>query len=123
MDTTILKKRLNTFKSSSGRINRVSDEVILEVLHGWEQWPGKSIDFYKELGLSKQQLATFIKKGKALVKSGIIREGDFHELKLESSVSSSPVSCQSSIVLKWDTGKLIRFPEVDQLVDFLKKVS
>ena len=121
MDTIILKKRLSTFKSSTtGQIRRVSDEVILDVLHAWEEWPGKSVDFYRELGLSKQQLANLIKKGKTLVKSGLVTDSEFKEIKLK---PPSPSFCPNSITMRWAKGQVIRFPDVDHLVDFLKKVS
>ena len=121
MDSHILKKRLNTFKTSTGRIQNVSDDVILEVLRAWESWPGKSSEFYRDLGLSKQQLATFLKKGKKLIKNGVVESSEFKELNFPVSPSTPP--CPSSLSMRWSKGKVIRFPDVDHLVDFLKKVS
>ena len=123
MENQILKKRLNTFKTSKGTFRSVSDEVIMEILRAWESWPGTSKEFYQNLGIRKQQLANIIKKGKKLVKSGIITESEFKEIKLEQPVEKDHTSCKGSIVLKWENNRVIRFPRVDQLVDFLKKVS
>lgn len=122
MDNTILKKRLNTFRSARGTLTRVSDEVIMELLRSWEAWPGTSADFYRDIGLSKQQLAILIKKGKKLVKNGIVTEGEFKEIPLNAGAVVSGDSGKG-VVMKWDKGKLIRFSDVDQLVDFLKKVA
>jgi hypothetical protein len=125
MDNAVLKKRLNTFKSSSGKLNQVSDEVVMDVLRCWENWPGTSADLYRDLGLSKMQLVSMLKKGKKLVKSGAFGGSDFKEILVDeessSSFSSSILPCH--IELLWDGGKLIRFGQVDLLLDFLKKAS
>ena len=123
MDNLVLKKRLNTFKTSKGTLSRVSDEVIMEVLRGWESWPGTSKDFYKSIGISVKQLAILIKKGKKLVKNGIITEDEFSEIRVETPEAKEVVTCGDKIVLKWENGNVIHFAKVDQLIDFLKKVA
>ncbi len=123
MDNIVLKKRLNTYRTAKGKLSRVSDEVIMEVLRAWESWPNTSKEFYMALGLSKQQLAILIKKGKKLVKSGIITDGEFSEIKVEEGVVREKISCNGTIELRWEKGNVIHFAEVDQLIDFLKKVS
>jgi hypothetical protein len=121
MDSSVLRKKLNTFKSGKGSLRQVSNAVVLEVLRAWENWPGTSADLYRELGLSKMQLVTMIQKAKRLVKKGTVIETDFSEIKLEQhEVPSSP---SNHIELVWDQGKLIRFSRVEQLVEFLKKVA
>jgi hypothetical protein len=125
MDNAVLKKRLNTFKSAKGYLTKVSDEVVIEVLRAWEHWPGSSSELYRELGLNKMQLVTMIQKAKRLIKSGVVTESEFREVKLPGAASSSGFAggpCVG-IELSWDQGKIIRFPEVTQLVDFLKKVA
>ena len=77
MDNTVLKKKLNTFKSDKGTLRNVSDEVVFEVLRSWENWPGRASDLYRELGLSKMQMVTMIQKAKRLVKSGMLPVDDF----------------------------------------------
>lgn len=126
MDNAILKKKLNTFKSDKGTLRDVSDEVVFEVLRSWENWPGKSSDLYRELGLSKMQMVTMIQKAKKLVKNGMAPPDEFKEIKvLESpsnlvSLASGPCS---GVEVLWDGGKLIRFQQVEQLIEFLKKVA
>ena len=126
MDNTILKKKLNTFKTEKGSLKDVSSEVVFELLRSWEHWPGKSSDLCRELGLSRMQLVTMIQKAKKLVKNGMAPSEDFKEIKVSDSPSNlnSLVGgpCQGVEIL-WDNGKLIRFQQVEQLVDFLKKVA
>lgn len=122
MDNAILRKRLNTYKSGKrGQLRNVGDEVVMEVLRAWENWPGTAADLYRDLGLSKMQLVTMIQKAKRLVKSGVVPEPEFKEVKVEG--ESTMQTCTDVISLKWDKNKVIRFRQVDQLVDFLKKVS
>ena len=126
MDNAILKKKLNTFKSDKGTLKDVSNEVVFEVLRSWEHWPGKSSDLYRELGLSKMQMVTMIQKAKKLVKGGMAPPDDFKEIKVSelplSSVALTNGPC-SGVEILWDNGKLIRFQQVEMLIDFLKKVA
>jgi len=118
-ENLVLKKRLNTFRNDKGAIRRVPDDLVLDVLRAWEQWPGNAKSFYQSIGLNKQQLSAMIKKGKQLLKDGPEKLGPFTPLEIK------PIAtCQSGpIVLKWDQKKSIRFYQVDHLVEFLKKVA
>jgi hypothetical protein len=120
METTVLKKRLNTYKSGKGKLTRVEDEVVMDVLRTWEQWQGSSADLYRELGLSKMQLVTMIQKGKRLVKKGVVSGSDFKEIKI-SGVASETSS--DKIELSWEGGRTIRFSTVSQLLEFLDRVG
>ena len=122
MDHGILKKKLNTFKSDKGTLRQVSDEVVFEVLRAWEHWPGKASELYRDLGLSKMQMVTMIQKAKRLVKNGLVPPDDFKEMKIADAGSAPPTPC-SAIEIAWDNGKVIRFQQVELLIDFLKKVA
>jgi hypothetical protein len=122
MDNAILKKRLNTYKTSKGTLSKVGEDVVMEVLRAWENWPGSAADLYRDLGLSKMQLVILIKKAKRLVSSGAVKEGEFKEVTLSAIGSQTNGPCQS-IELNWDTGNVIRFPQVEQLIYFLKKTA
>ena len=122
MDNVILKKRLNTFKTERGKLLRVSDEVVIEVLRAWENWPGSAADLYRELGLSKMQLVILIKKAKRLVKRGVVTESEFKEVQV-AQTSASASQGVGGIELLWEGGKLIRFSQVDQLIDFLRRMT
>jgi hypothetical protein len=120
MDNNILKKRLNTFKTDKGSLKNVSNEVVLEVLAAWENWPGTAAELYRELSLSKMQLVTMIQKAKRLVKGGAVPPSDFKEIKVDTNSTGEGGCC---IEIAWDGGKVIRFGQVDHLIDFLKKVA
>lgn len=66
-------------------------------------------------------MAGIIGRAKKLRREGHFPVEEFKEIKLESpDVASGP--CQG-IELNWAVGKVIRFPDVDLLVDFLKKAA
>lgn len=122
METAIIKKRLNTFKSAKGTLRDVSNEVVMEVLRGWEGWTGKTSDYYREIGLSKMQMVTMIQKGKKLVKSGAVTESEFKEISLPM-IGQDTLSTGAAMELKLDVNRAIRFSQVDHLVEFLKKTT
>jgi hypothetical protein len=126
MDNTVLRKKLNTYKSPKGVLKGMSNDVVLEVLHIWQNWSGTTADLYRDLELSKGQMSALIRQGKRLVKNGAVFDSNFKEINVVESPSNL-TSLQSGpcqgVELLWDEGKLIRFQLVEQLVDFLKQVA
>jgi len=122
MDNTILKKRLSTFKTEKGILKNVSDELLGDILRAWECWPGVSKDFYTSMGVTFKQMAKLMGKAKRLHREGRFPESEFKEIKVEGQ-SVSPLGGPCGIELSWEQGKVIRFSQVEQLVDFLKKVA
>lgn len=118
MDLTILKKKLSTFRSEGGYLKRVSDELLMELLHAWESWAGPISEFYSGLGVDHRKMACLLGKAKKLKREGHFPVEEFKEVKVDGALSP----CQG-IEITWEGGKLIRFPDVVQLVDFLKKVA
>ena len=97
--------------------------MLLELLQGWESWTGSARSFNQEVGLSKTQLGGLMGKAKKLS-----RRGEFTEVYKEVEISESPSSVAPAqpcvgIELSWDQGKVIRFSQVDPLVEFLKKAA
>ena len=123
METAVIRKRLSTFKSTKGVIRKVSNDVVLEVLRGWESWLGSSADYYREIGLSKQQLAILVGKGKKLVKSGAVTESEFREVALPAAGASFGMASGAAMELRLDGGKAVAFSQVELLVEFLKKMT
>ena len=125
MDLEVLKKKISTFKGDGGRVSITSDELLMEILLAWEQWTGPASGFYKSLGVSQNGISSIIGRAKKLRREGFPTDS-FKEIKISESPSnySSLVGgpCQGMEIL-WDNGKLIRFQQVEQLVDFLKKVA
>ena len=123
MDNTVMKKRFNTFKSDGGKLRNVSDELLVDFLRAYEKWPRKAIDFYREIGISKMQFTVLMKKAKKLCRDGHHPEsGDFKEITMDliGGPQTSQAPC-SAIELCLEQGRIIRFPQVEQLIDFLKK--
>ena len=116
----ILKKRLNTCRSSTGRLSNIPDDLIADIVHAWERWPGTAKSFYSSIGIKKQQMGSIIKKGKRLVREGKEKLGGFVPVQssqqtMNSSEQKVPISVQ------WDKRKSIRFYQIEHLVEFLKK--
>ncbi len=126
MDLEVLKKKVSTFRGDGGRVTKVNDELLMEILSAWEQWTGPASGFYKSLGISQKGISSIIGKAKKLKRDGHFPVEDFKEIKVESSPSNLS-SLQGGpclgVEIMWDNGKLIRFQQVEQLIDFLKKVA
>lgn len=123
MDLEILKKRLSSYRTPKGRLTRVPDELLVDILLAWEKWTGPGSGFYSALGADHRKMAGLIGRAKKLKREGFFPEEAFKEIKVESrDQSAGPNPCQG-IEIVWDNGKLIRFPQVELLIDFLKKVA
>ena len=124
MENGILKKKLSTFRTPKGKLTRVSDDILVEVLQTWEQWPGTSSDMAKDLGLTMRQLVILVEKAKRLIRDGGYALSEFKEVKIESDSGQiiEAVPC-SGVELVWNNGRIIRFSQVDLLLDFLKKAA
>ncbi len=121
MDLEVLKKKISTFRGEGGRIKITSDELLMEILIAWEQWTGPAQGFYGAIGVSSNGMAGIIGRAKKLKREGFPVDS-FKEIKVADSTAPSFGPC-SGIEMAWDNGKLIRFSQVDQLIDFLKKVA
>lgn len=123
MDNTMLKKRLSTFRSEKGSLLNVPAEVLQELLVAWETWPGSLKEFYSSIGASPKQMAGLMGKAKKLRREGHFPVEEFKEIKLEQGSQAGFCGSVGGIELSWESGKVIRFSQVEQLVDFLKKVA
>ena len=128
MDHVSLKKKLSTYVSEAGRLRNVSDDLLYEVLTAWEDWSGTATEFYRSIGFSQKQMAKLLGKAKKLKREGHFGSDSFKEIHVEGyqevrspeggSYLSSPM-----IELDGGHGRLIRFPEVSQLVEYLNQAS
>lgn len=121
MDNSSLKKRLSTFKTDGGYLKNVPDELLVDILTAWETWEGATKGFYASIGTSATQMAYLMGRAKKLKREGIVGSGDFKEVRIES--DQSPKLPHAPIILRFQKDKIIRFYEVDHLVEFLKKVA
>ena len=88
-----------------------------------EEWTGGTKDFYRMIGVSQNGMASIIGRAKKLRREGHFPTDGFKEIKVAEDISASGLVPCIGIEMSWEGGKLIRFQQVDQLVDFLKKVS
>jgi hypothetical protein len=122
MDLTVLKKKISSYRGQGGKLRNLPDELLMEVLRAWELWTGPGAGFYSALGVDHRKMAGFIGRAKKLKREGVFPESDFKEIKLAPTpgqgMEASPCS---GVELVWEGGKVIRFSQVDLLLDFLKK--
>lgn len=123
MDLSILKKKISTFRSDGGKLRNVSDELLMEILMVWESWSGTSSGFYSGIGVDHRKMASLLGKAKKLKREGHFPAEEFKEIKLVDSSVGLGSAYPCGIEMAWENGKIIRFSQVEQLVDFLKKVS
>ncbi len=124
MDNVTLKKKLSSYLSVKGQLRNVSDELLFDLLRNWEDWTGTASDFYRTLGFSHRQMAKLLGKAKKLQREGVFGTQGFKEIQLDSEISLpiNPSKCPA-IELDLKDGKLIRFYQVEHLIEFLKKVA
>jgi len=124
MDNTTLKRKVQTYKTEGGYLKKLPDDLLIEILDAWEQWTGKSEEFYKSIGSTYKQMAAHIGKAKKLKREGFANS-EFKELKIGQTSEPGEIVFDSpgtSIVLKYKDNNIISFPNVDNLIEFLKKV-
>ena len=122
MDLEVLKKKISSFRGEGGKVRNVSDELLMEILAAWEQWVGPAAGFSKSLGVSRNGMSSIIGKAKKMKREGHFPVEDFKEIRIAGADGTVPGPF-TGLEIVWDNGKLIRFQQVDQLVDFLKKVA
>lgn len=121
MELEILKRKLSSFKTDGGRVTKVSDELLLEILCAWENWAGTARDFYKVLGSNQKKMARMIGKAKQLKREG--HSMPFEEIKVEGITNTdNPIAVICDIEVQ-EKDKIIRFRKVDLLVEYLKKAA
>ena len=125
MDVVCLKKKLSTYVSEKGYLKNVSVEVLYEVLIAWEEWPGTAKEFYKSLGYSQKQMATLIGKAKRLKREGHFGSDNFKEVSVSTADQTFASDQNPRLLIELDckNGRTIRFPHVDQLLEFLQKAG
>lgn len=124
MDLEILKKKISTFRGEGGRVRITDDHLLMEILSAWEQWTGPASGFYGSIGVSQKGISSIIGKAKKLRREGHFPVEEFKEIKLDDpGTSAGSTGPCTGIELSWTEGRLIRFPQVDQLVEFLKKAA
>lgn len=125
MDLTLLCKKISSYRTPKGRITKLPNELLGEILHAWEQWSGSPAGFYKELGVDYRKMGSIMGKAKQLKREGAFDGLNFTEVVVagDSSETINPLNNCSEIELVWDSSKVIRFKSPELLLEFLKKAA
>lgn len=125
LDMEVLKKKISTFRGSNGRVSISDNGLLMEILVAWEQHKGPMLEFYRALGVSAKGMASIIGRAKRLRREGHFPVEEFKEVKIADGglTQVSSLSGCNVIELSWENGRLIRFGQVEQLIDFLKKAA
>lgn len=124
MELETLRKRIDTYRTSGGKITRVPDELAIEILFAWEKWTGPAKGFYVAIGVDFRKMASILGRAKKLKREGRAPVTEFTEVTSQVLGVGSDVGFNGAVVeLCWEQGKVIRFPQVETLIDFLKKVA
>ena len=124
MSVEVLKKKISTYRGPGGRVRINDDELLMEILREWENWCGPSSGFYSAIGVSQKGFASIIGKAKKLKREGRFPVEEFTEVKVDGSTSIAPgKTSKDGIFVKWKRDKVIRFSQVDQLIEFLDKTE
>ena len=125
LDMEVLKKKVSTFRDANGRVSINDNGLLMEILVAWEQHKGPMLEFYRTLGVSSKGMASIIGRAKRLKREGHFPADEFKEVKLADGgiTQLSSLSGCNVIELSWENGKIIRFGQVEQLIDFLKKAA
>jgi len=121
MDFEIMKKKLDGYKTPGGHYKNIKGELLVELLRMWEGHAGPSTDMAKQLGMKRQQLARLIREARRIASATDAADPAFQALQIHAPTEGVPAN--SAIELTWGSDKVIRFPTVDTLMDFLRKAS
>lgn len=119
MDFEILRKKLDAYKTPGGSYKNIKSELLVELLRVWEEHRGPSTALARQLGMKAGQLARQIREARKAATRGEAVDPAFQALQVQSSVEATG----SEIVLSWGGDKRVKFPNVDLLVDFLRKAA
>lgn len=134
MDLMILKKKIDGYRAANGSIKNVSPELLLELRQTWENYTGSQEQFRSELGMKTGTLRNLLSESKklnhVLASAGAIgvvtarSEGGSECLSQQPSEDQDTDQQRHTVELAFDQGnKVIRFPNVDLLVEFLRKCA
>jgi hypothetical protein len=122
MELEILKKKISSYRGEGGRVKKVSDELLMEILHAWEQWTGPISGFAQAVGMHRHSIPKLIGKAKRLKREGF-PGGDFKEIRVVEPTGGGGLTGCNVIEMNMENGRILRFGQVDQLVEFLKKAA
>jgi hypothetical protein len=121
MDFEILRKKLDAFKTPGGSYKNIRNELLVELLRVWEEHKGPSAALARQLGMTRGQLGRQIREArKAAVISDSV-DPAFQALQVPSLAEDG--TKEGSISMSWGGDKVVKFPNVDLLIEFLRKAA
>lgn len=127
MDLVILRKKIDGYRDARGSIKNVPPELLIELRQTWENYIGSAEQFRSELGVKIGTLRKLLIESKKLnhiiASSGAVglAIGGESSLEPQSHSEENGVSGRT-LELTFDNGsKVIRFPSVDLLIEFMRK--
>ena len=124
MDLTVLSKKISSYRTPTGKITNIPNELLGEILYAWEQWTSTPRSFYTQLGVSYPKMGKLMGKAKQLKRDGAFDGLNFTEVVVEGSESHNFIPVGGcGIELVWDNNKIIRFGSAELLMDFLQKAA
>ena len=124
MDLMILRKKIDGFRSGNGQLQNVPPELLLELRQAWEHFTGPADEFRRELGMKIGTLRKLLVDSKKLNHVLASSEAIVAEAGAQATASESNVNSGTQLELVFDGGnKLIRFPSIDTLIEFLKRAA
>lgn len=121
MDFETLKKKLDAFKTPGGSYKNIRSELLVELLRMWEEHKGPSTILARQLGMKRGQLARQIREARKAAACSDAIDPAFQALQVPPPAEGAPNAAE--IALSWGGDKVVKFPNVDLLVEFLRKAA
>jgi hypothetical protein len=121
MEVEVMKKKLDAYRRSNGQFNRVNGDLLIEFLRMWEAHTGPAVELASKLGMKSKQMGRLVCEARKVATATENLDPAFHELQVQAPSDALPSGV--GIEIAWGSDKIIRFPTVDALVDFLKKAA
>ena len=126
MDLMILRKKIDGFRLSNGTIRDVSPEVLWELRQAWEHFTGPIEQFRSKLGIKRGTLRILLISAKKLNHAMASADRVLLQEEIASPTDTATPTQVNHIgpELIYDKGeKVIRFPDVNSLIEFLKRAA
>ena len=121
MDFEIMRKKLDAYKTPGGSYKNIKSELLIELLRAWEEYTGSSTELAKQLGMKPHQLSRQIREARKAAARNDAIDPAFQEIQIPE--PSGGNSGGSGIEMTWGGDKVVKFPNVDCLVEFLRKAA
>ncbi len=128
MELVILKKKIDGYRAANGSIKNIPPELLLDLRQTWENYTGSPEQFRSELGVKTGTLRNLLKESKKL-NHAIASAGAVGLMAVDHDTDNGVAGTSwennqplGTLEVVYEGGaKIIRFPSVDLLVDFLRK--